>query len=561
MIKFGKQKDQFESALEGEDWLVPESSDVTSVRAPLGWSLGHGQRMGSQSGSKEWVERTRIELQTGKDALISKPRLTDKLLERPPFKLLHDVFTRVQAATNFAPGLFSEAEADRDQLTDKQSKLNWLKKAIGCVERTINEDLGVKSEKVVAGKEPEKTNVFLRALAKAARQGECTDADKDAFKQPGKSHERDDQIHREEEEVQPAGDAKEAREGEIAPDQGKLDPGVDQQVWHECSAASQQREAAAGARSSVLQEEEHPEHQEQKRSNQLQEEIKAVVEDQEERFTRGTTSQPRSARKVPPRPCLSIGRSKSKQQHGQQIQSEEQLQKFLGTIISCDDDNDDEGDVVIADESELATQHKKDESTGGKLVHEIQAANEKALSTSEHHSNQQEQVQVSSGQGIVLQRRGKKGKPKEQSQQQNAPWIGAIEQNQIQRESSTGSSGKDIGKVKDAVQRLVCVFKPFGQAIEHLSQDAEAMDHEREQWRQEFKKAERDDQQFHRIHEQQDHDRGDTEEQEIKELQQRIKEELAAVRSAKARSLRNEERIADLVRIVTSPEAATPAAR
>ena len=46
MIKFGKQKDQFESALEEEDWLVPESSDVTSVRAPLGWSPGAWSKNG-----------------------------------------------------------------------------------------------------------------------------------------------------------------------------------------------------------------------------------------------------------------------------------------------------------------------------------------------------------------------------------------------------------------------------------------------------------------------------------------------------------------------------------
>lgn len=64
----------------------------------------------------EWITATQTELQTGDGALISRPKLTTKLLERPPFKFLHDVFTNVQASTGFAPGLLDDEESDKDKV-------------------------------------------------------------------------------------------------------------------------------------------------------------------------------------------------------------------------------------------------------------------------------------------------------------------------------------------------------------------------------------------------------------------------------------------------------------
>ncbi|KAJ8566442.1 hypothetical protein ON010_g6681 [Phytophthora cinnamomi] len=111
------------------------------------------------------IARTQEQLQP----LIAKPKLADKLLAKPPFRFLHDVFTAVTQSTGFAKGLYNDFELGSANLKDKPQKTAFLDKMIVCVGQCLGKDVDVRSSKIVAGLEPENTNLLLQGLAQAAK--------------------------------------------------------------------------------------------------------------------------------------------------------------------------------------------------------------------------------------------------------------------------------------------------------------------------------------------------------------------------------------------------------
>ncbi|XP_062570808.1 TRAF3-interacting protein 1-like isoform X2 [Saccostrea cucullata] len=103
--------------------------------------------------------------------IIKKPPLTEKLLNKPPFRFLHDIVTSVIKTTGFMNGLFKEEELNSENVKDKDSKIAFLQKAIDFTSMVAGKSLSVKPAKIVAGHEPEKTNEFLQALAAAINKG------------------------------------------------------------------------------------------------------------------------------------------------------------------------------------------------------------------------------------------------------------------------------------------------------------------------------------------------------------------------------------------------------
>ncbi len=78
------------------------------------------------------------------EQLFAKPKMTAKLLQKPPFRYLHDIFTATIGATNFAQGLYDETELDAKAITDKDAKINFLAKMIAVVELILGEKMEVK---------------------------------------------------------------------------------------------------------------------------------------------------------------------------------------------------------------------------------------------------------------------------------------------------------------------------------------------------------------------------------------------------------------------------------
>ncbi len=119
--------------------------------------------------------------------LIQKPKLTEKLLAKPPFRFLHDIIMEVMRATGFATGLFTEAECDSAAITEKAQKTQFLDKIITLVGVQLNTLVGAKSGKIVAGLDAESTNNFLQLLAVAAKNfgTDCRPAVMGALEQLG----------------------------------------------------------------------------------------------------------------------------------------------------------------------------------------------------------------------------------------------------------------------------------------------------------------------------------------------------------------------------------------
>uniref|UniRef100_A0A9L0R2T1 TRAF3 interacting protein 1 n=1 Tax=Equus caballus TaxID=9796 RepID=A0A9L0R2T1_HORSE len=75
--------------------------------------------------------------------VIRRPPLTEKLLNKPPFRYLHDIITE-----------------------DKDAKISFLQKAIDVVVLVSGEPLSAKPARIVAGHEPERTNELLQRIGK-----------------------------------------------------------------------------------------------------------------------------------------------------------------------------------------------------------------------------------------------------------------------------------------------------------------------------------------------------------------------------------------------------------
>ena len=100
--------------------------------------------------------------------LFSKPKMTEKLLTRPPFRYIHDIFTSTMEATGFGVGLYGEDELNAKAIKDKDGKLNFLEKLIALVQMAAGEEIPIRASKIVAGQEVEATNIFLQYLYKVA---------------------------------------------------------------------------------------------------------------------------------------------------------------------------------------------------------------------------------------------------------------------------------------------------------------------------------------------------------------------------------------------------------
>ena len=112
--------------------------------------------------------------ETGKcfSSLIEKPKMTEKLLKKPPPKYIYDIILNTMKKTNFPKGLLTDQEMDHKYFeADPHHKLAILQKVIDITRIVMSENFDIKTTNILKGEQPEKTNYFLQMFYKAATNG------------------------------------------------------------------------------------------------------------------------------------------------------------------------------------------------------------------------------------------------------------------------------------------------------------------------------------------------------------------------------------------------------
>lgn len=90
------------------------------------------------------------EVQQQLQPFFRKPKLSTKLLSKPPFRFIHDIVSNMTAATGFAAGLYEGIELDGKAMKDKALKTQYVEKLLGYLEEQ-GEPVQVRPNKLLAG--------------------------------------------------------------------------------------------------------------------------------------------------------------------------------------------------------------------------------------------------------------------------------------------------------------------------------------------------------------------------------------------------------------------------
>ena len=116
-------------------------------------------------GCNDDVEQTRTML----SKVIDKPKCTDALLSKPPFRFLHDIITEIGRATQFdLCQIFSDDELISSNISEKGPKLQFCEKLVAFLERCLEMRINVKPAKIISGLDPERTRYLLQLFTVVA---------------------------------------------------------------------------------------------------------------------------------------------------------------------------------------------------------------------------------------------------------------------------------------------------------------------------------------------------------------------------------------------------------
>jgi len=442
--------------------------------------------------------------QTLLNELISKPKLSDKLLSKPPFRFLYDIIMEVSRVTGFAAGLFTPDEWDSAQVASKDQKLLYLEKIVRVVGVQLNTLVEAKPQKIVAGLDPEMTNRFLQCLAVAAKHvPDSREAVRAVLEQLGL----------------PLNDMG----GTPTPSVASASPSKASTV-QATSAVAEEKQSARPAPSSA------PAPAAAKAE---------AAEDKggDEEDKKGGFGRPTTARRRPPKVA----------EGAKEVDKKEAVVAKKAEGIMADGAGDDDDDE-IPDETRLADDVQSDSKSGSgggpqsKLVQDIlgrQAEQEAArLGASGQASSNAAADEETKGEetgkgGIRLGRLRKSGTAGEGKK-------GAA--------STAVFADGDFERLRAAIQSLVQHTGPLGSCLDFLQEDVGLMTSELRRWEDEARKfdvrveteRQRSEEKLHPL------------QAELVALDEQIAEQIGKISSTKANIARNEDRIVQLLKLMSS---------
>ena len=401
------------------------------------------------AGSEAYWAATQSVLQGGDPPLVRKPKLTENLLKKPPFRFLHDVISEVIRSTGFAQDLFDEHESNSKNVKDKESKVAYLNKIVDYVFEASGTRVPVRPLKVLAGLEPELTNQFLQLLGTTASSGRGGSAEDEAKGKENKVPVEGDAV----------GDDSIA---EVAP------PQQQQQQKKAEDDAGERKKGRSMPRPEFVQREEPQKPALEEASN-----------DQASLPPR-PLQRPMSARKAPPKVksnveddskvtvMTSATSGADAMMSGKGGRPNSGAKGILKEGESDDEEDDGETELIMGEDGVGPSDFNMlDAQQGGKLVRDIvETAQNIETLDSERTKQQQAGDGQSKPKGIILGRR-----------------------RSIAAEVSAKSVEKteDMEKVRSAIQKFCQSTSPLVTSIESLQEDVEQMMREAKYWGQEQK--------------------------------------------------------------------------
>jgi len=430
--------------------------------------------------------------------VIQKPKLAEKLLNKPPFRFLYDIIMEVRRVTNFAAGLYTPAEDDVAQIADKSAKIQYLEKIIRLVGVQLNTIVEARPAKIVAGLDAQLTNVFLQLLAVCAVHNPNSATGVRSVL---------DQMGVEGGDIPAAGGGgRDGRQEDKAAAEPKHSQGDTRQEPAPAKSLDGERREI-GAKTS---EEGGGEDGDAKRSGR-----------------------PTTARRRPPK--VKEG-AKEVEKHASPVRKAEGIMADGAGDDEVDDDIADESDRRLADDVRADGKAGSQADPESKLVRDILGRQAEQEAARNPQSNRREEDTKASDDaapagGIRLGRLRKTGMEKKGSNT-DLPQLGE----------------GDLERLRQSIQTLVQHTGPLGGCLDYLQEDVGLMTTELRKWEDECRKFEG------RV----EKERAKSVEvlypltAQLTELEAQIAERVSRISSAKANIARNEDRLLQLLRLVST---------